>query len=165
MASGPFTLRGLTAELAERGIETVPRVVLVFVHDEGAVLKKTVLPDEQTRPDVAERGPGGRLARPHLTRTPGVHRRDLGETNMALLRGWGPKGKRLRAYAPYGHCKTLTFVAAPHDRIDAPWVVDGPINGALFLLYIEKVLAPTLKPGGDIVVLDNLGSQRRRPPA
>ena len=54
----------------------------------------------------------------------------------------------------------MTFLAAlRHDRIDAPWVLDGPINGEAFRTYIEKVLVPTLKPG-DIVVLDNLGSHK-----
>ena len=82
------------------------------------------------------------------------------KTNMAPLCGWGPRGQRLEGYAPYGHWKTLTFIAAlRHDRIDAPWVVDGPINGELFLLYVEKVLAPTLSPG-DVVVMDNLGSHK-----
>jgi len=82
------------------------------------------------------------------------------KTNMAPLRGWGPKGSRLRAYAPFGHWKTMTFIAAlRHDRIDAPLVIDGPINGDLFLLYVEQVLAPTLSPG-DVVVLDNLGSHK-----
>jgi hypothetical protein len=39
----------------------------------------------------------------------------------------GLRGKRLKAKAPYGHWKTMTFLAAlRHDRIDAPWVVDGP---------------------------------------
>jgi len=79
---------------------------------------------------------------------------------MAPLRGWGAKGQRLKASAPFGHWKTLTFIGAlRHDRIDAPWVIDGPMNGALFVAYVEKVLAPTLKPG-DIVVLDNLGSHK-----
>ncbi len=82
------------------------------------------------------------------------------KTNMAPLRGWGPKGKRLKAFAPYGHWKTLTFIAAlRHNRIDAPFVIDGPINGELFRLYVEKVLSPTLSPG-DVVVLDNLGSHK-----
>ena len=54
----------------------------------------------------------------------------------------------------------MTFIAAlRHDRLDAPWVIDGPINGETFLLYIEKILAPTLSPG-DVVVLDNLGSHK-----
>jgi transposase len=54
----------------------------------------------------------------------------------------------------------MTFIAAlRHDRIDAPWVLDGPINGELFLLYVEQILAPTLSPG-DVVVLDKLGSHK-----
>lgn len=82
------------------------------------------------------------------------------KTNMAPLRGWGPQGQRLKATAPFGHWKTQTFIAAlRHDRIDAPWVIDGPINGQLFLVYVEKVLAPTLQPG-DVVILDNLGSHK-----
>ena len=84
------------------------------------------------------------------------------KTNMAPLRGWGPRGQRLKAAAPFGHWKTQTFIAAlRHDRIDAPWVIDGPINGALFLLYVERVLAPTLQPG-DVVILDNLGSHKSK---
>jgi transposase len=84
------------------------------------------------------------------------------KTNMAPLRGWGPRNQRLRAHAPYGHWKTLTFIAAlRHDRIDAPWVIDGPINGQIFRVYVEKVLAPTLNPG-DVVVLDNLGSHKNK---
>jgi len=79
---------------------------------------------------------------------------------MAPLRGWGPKGRRLHAKAPYGHWKTMTFLAAlRHDRIDAPFVFDGPINGEAFRLYVENSLIPTLKPG-DIVILDNLGSHK-----
>ena len=46
-----------------------------------------------------------------------------------------------------------------HDRIDAPCLFDGPINGERFLAYVEQFLVPTLKPG-DIVVLDNLGSHK-----
>lgn len=54
----------------------------------------------------------------------------------------------------------MTFLAALRsDRIDAPWVIDGPINGEWFRLYVEKVLVPTLKPG-DIVIVDNLGSHK-----
>jgi transposase len=84
------------------------------------------------------------------------------KTNMAPLRGWGPRGRRLKAYAPFGHWKTQTFIAAlRHDRIDAPWVIDGPINGELFLLYVERVLAPTLAKG-DVVILDNLGSHKAK---
>ena len=56
----------------------------------------------------------------------------------------------------------MTFLAAlRHDRVDAPWVLDGPINGAAFRTYVEKVLVPTLSPG-DIVIMDNLGSHKGR---
>jgi transposase len=82
---------------------------------------------------------------------------------MAPLRGWGPCGQRLAASAPFGHWKTMTFIAAlRYDRISAPWVIDGPINGELFTLYVEKVLAPTLAKG-EVVILDNLGSHKGRP--
>lgn len=54
----------------------------------------------------------------------------------------------------------MTFLAAlRHDRITAPFVIDGPINGESFAVYVEQVLAPTLQPG-DIVVMDNLGSHK-----
>jgi len=67
---------------------------------------------------------------------------------------------RLKAKVPYGHWKTMTFVAAlRHDRIDAPWLLDGPINGERFRTYVEKVLLPTLRPG-DLVIIDNLGSHK-----
>ena len=54
----------------------------------------------------------------------------------------------------------MTFIAAlRYDRISAPWVIDSPINGELFTLYVEKVLAPTLTRG-EVVILDNLGSHK-----
>jgi transposase len=82
------------------------------------------------------------------------------KTNMATLRGWAPCGTRLTAKVPHGHWKTTTFLAAlRHDRIEAPWVLDGPIDGESFTIYVEKVLLPTLKTG-DIVIMDNLGSHK-----
>ena len=82
------------------------------------------------------------------------------KTNMAPLRGWAPLGMRLNAKVPHGHWTTTTFLAAlRHDRIDAPWLLNGPIDGESFRTYVEKVLVPTLRPG-DIVVMDNLGSHK-----
>jgi putative transposase len=79
---------------------------------------------------------------------------------MAPLRGWAPRGQRVIGKAPFGHWNTMTFVAAlRHDRIEAPWLLDGPINGERFLVYVEKVLVPTLQ-SGDIVIMDNLGSHK-----
>ena len=83
------------------------------------------------------------------------------KTNMAPLRGWGPRGQKLIGKAPHGRWRTLTFLAAlRHDRITAPCVIDGPINGDSFMAYVEQCLIPTLTPG-DIVVMDNLGSHKR----
>ncbi len=54
----------------------------------------------------------------------------------------------------------MTFLAALRcDRIDAPWLLDGPINGEKFRLYVEKVLVPTLSPD-NVVCMDNLGSHK-----
>ena len=54
----------------------------------------------------------------------------------------------------------MTFVASlRHDRIEAPWLIDGPIDGESFRTHVEKALAPTLKPG-DVVIMDNLGSHK-----
>ena len=79
---------------------------------------------------------------------------------MAPLRGWAPKGKRLLGHTP--RWRTLTFLGALRcDRLVAPCVFDGPINGVSFRAYVEQVLLPTLK-SGDIVILDNLGSHKSR---
>jgi putative transposase len=81
---------------------------------------------------------------------------------MAPLRGWAPRGVRLPGIAPFGHWNTMTFLAAlRRERIEAPWLLDGPINGERFLIYIEQVLAPTLLKG-DLVVMDNLSSHKAK---
>lgn len=81
-------------------------------------------------------------------------------TNMVRLYGRALRGKRLVAHAPCGHWKTTTFVAAlRHDQLTAPMVLDGAMNGRVFLQYVRQVLAPTLAPG-DIVVMDNLSSHK-----
>jgi len=87
---------------------------------------------------------------------------------MTPIRGWAPRGKPLVAHAPFGKWRTLTFLAAlRHDRIDAPCVLDGPINpvpsevegGESFTAYVTQFLVPTLSPG-DVVIMDNLGSHK-----
>ena len=81
---------------------------------------------------------------------------------MTRLRGWAPCGQKLVAKVPQGRWRTLTFLAALRcDRIEAPCVLDGPIDGETFLAYIEQILIPTLQPG-DIVIIDNLGSHKGR---
>jgi len=82
------------------------------------------------------------------------------KTNMTRTHGRCARGQRLVAKVPHGHWTTLTFLAALRcDRITAPFVLDGPINGDWFRAYVEQVLVPTLSPG-DVVVMDNLGSHK-----
>ncbi len=81
---------------------------------------------------------------------------------MTPLRGWGERGRRLRGFAPQGHWRTMTFLAAlRQDGIVAPCVFDGPINGQAFRAYVDQMLLPVLRPG-DIVILDNLGSHKSK---
>ena len=84
------------------------------------------------------------------------------KTNMTRRHGRSIRGARLVAKVPHGRWRTLTFLAALRcDRLDAPCVIDGPINGESFLAYVEQLLVPTLKPG-DLVIMDNLGSHKRQ---
>jgi len=81
---------------------------------------------------------------------------------MTRRHGRSRRGTRLVAKVPHRRWHTLTFLAALRcDRIEAPCVIDGPINGTSFLAYVEQVLLPTLAPG-DIVIMDNLGSHKRQ---
>lgn len=120
-----------------------------------------MLARERDRPDVARRRAQW-IARQHRIDPTRLAFLDetWTKTNMTSLRGWGPRGERVRAQVPQGRWKTLTFLATlRHDRLEAPWLLDGPIDGAKFRLYVERVLVPTLRPG-DIVIMDNLGSHK-----
>jgi hypothetical protein len=82
--------------------------------------------------------------------------------NTKMTRAYGrcALGRRLVCKTPWGHWKTTTFTCGLRcDGLVAPWVLDGPMNGDAFRVYVERVLAPTLSPG-DIVVMDNLGSHK-----
>jgi transposase len=82
------------------------------------------------------------------------------KTNMLRPRGRSKRGARLIDKTPHGPWKTSTFIAAlRHDRLTAPFVIDGAVNGPLFLEYVRQVLVPTLSDG-DIVAMDNLGSHK-----
>ena len=81
-------------------------------------------------------------------------------TNMVRLRGRCSRGERLIGSVPHGHRKTITLVAGlRHDRIVAPFVIDGAMNGSTFLTYVERCLAPILHRG-DIVIIDNLPAHK-----
>ena len=81
-------------------------------------------------------------------------------TNMTRNYGRAPKGCRCVDSAPLGDWQTTTFVAGlRHHQLTAPMVIDGPMDGELFLAWVEQFLCPTLQPG-DIVILDNLSSHK-----
>jgi transposase len=160
-AKPDITLRAVTAELAERGIQVSCFAVWHFFAHEGISFKKSLHASEQDRPDVARRRAQwkryqGRIDPGRLV----FIDETWAKTNMTRRYGRCRRGERLVAKVPHGRWRTLTFLAALRtDRITAPWVLDGPINGECFQTYVEQVLLPTLTPG-DIVIIDNLGSHK-----
>jgi len=132
----------------------------------GCASKKTLFALEQARADVAHRRRRWRSWQAGLDPRRLVFIDETWiKTSMAPLRGWGPRGERVRGFAPHGHWRTLTFLGALRcDSLAAPCVFDGPINGECFRAYVEQQLVPVLKPG-DIVIMDNPASHhpgRRR---
>lgn len=82
------------------------------------------------------------------------------KTNMTRTHGRCPKGKRLHGKAPYGHWKTMTFVAGLRcDGVIAPMLLDCPMNSTIFTAYAGQALARELRPG-DILIMDNLSSHK-----
>jgi transposase len=129
----------------------------------GGPSHKSLLPSEQLRAGIAHRRERWRKLQASLDPARLVFIDETwAKTNMTRLHGRTPRGQRLHAKVPYGHWKTMTFIAALRlDRIDAPCVLDRPVNRVRFLAYVSQFLAPTLRPG-DIVVADNLGSHKNR---
>jgi transposase len=81
---------------------------------------------------------------------------------MCAAARWAPRGQRIKAKMPRGRWKNMTFLAAlRHDHIDAPWLLEGPINGECFRLCLTEVLIPTLRKD-DIVIKDNLGLHKSK---
>jgi len=164
-AKSGITLDELVAELAEtHGIDVHRATVWRVLRGLGLSHKKTVQALEQKRKDVAglrhvwiaRRQP---FMANHLERLAFIDETAI-KTNMAKTTGWAPRGQRLVDHAPFGHWRTQTFVAAlRHDRLDAPWVIDGAMNAEMFDLYTKTQLVPTLRPG-DVVILDNLSSHK-----
>jgi len=75
---------------------------------------------------------------------------------MTRLRGRAPRGQRCVGRVPHGHYQTFTAIAAlRHDRLCAPFVVEGAMDGDVFLTYVETQLLNQLH-SGDIVICDNL---------
>jgi transposase len=117
-----FTLRGLVAELAARGLKVDYRSVWTFVHDAKLSFKKSMVAGERDCPDVARRRAQWIKYRHRVDPCRLVFIDETWtKTNMAPLRGWGPRGRRLIGKVPDRRWQTRTFLAAlRHDRIDAP---------------------------------------------
>jgi transposase len=116
---------------------------------------------EQERPDVAEARAAWQAEQPDLDPARLVFLDETGTTtNMARLRGRAKRGHRVVGRVPWGHWKTMTFLAGlRHDAITAPFVIDRAMTGAIFREYLRQCLVPTLCPG-DIVVMDNLPAHK-----
>lgn len=133
----------------------------VFSIGLGSAIKKSLQASEQRRPEIARaRDLWIRRRRPFfnkaLARLIFV---DETSTNTKLTKrcGWSPKGQRHRAHAPFGSWKTQTFIAGLRSHsMDAPLIVNAPMNRRIFEAWIETQLLPTLSPG-DVVILDNVG--------
>jgi transposase len=119
--------------------------------------KKSLHAAEQAREDVAKARVDWREQQPGLSPSKLVFIDESSvKTNLTRRYGRAKRGQRLVAAVPHGHWKTTTFVGALRcDGLTAPLVIDGAINGELFLAYVEQVLVPTLQPG-DVVIMDNL---------
>lgn len=127
----------------------------------GSASKKTLQAAEQERPDVAAARTNWRADQPSLDPDRLIFIDETGaNTKMVRTRGRAPKSQRLIGREPWGHWKTTTFTAGlRRDGLVAPFVLDGPMNGEAFLVYVGKILLPALSPG-DIVVMDNLAAHK-----
>jgi transposase len=81
-------------------------------------------------------------------------------TKLARLYGRSPRGERCLSVIPHGHWQSSTFLAAlRHDQITAPFLVAGPLDAEVFLVYLQQVLLPCLQ-AGDTLILDNLATHK-----
>lgn len=124
-------------------------------------LKKVLHAAEQQRPDVVDRRIGWQFWRAWIDYRRLVFLDETGaDTKMTRRFGRTWRGHRLVDHVPHGHWKTTTFVTALRaSGFTAPLVIDGPMNGSVFLAYVQQQLAPTLQPG-DILILDNLPAHK-----
>jgi transposase len=155
------TVRGLRAELIERGTKVSKDAVWRFLRNARLTFKKSLRAAEQDRPDVARKRERWKRYQGWVDPARFVFIDETwAKTNMTRTRGWAPRGERLVAAVPFIRWSTMTFLAGLRATgIAAPCVFDGPINESTFQAWVEQFLIPTLH-AGDIVVLDNLSSHK-----
>ena len=155
-------LAGLRDLLGERGVAASGASTCRFLKSCGITRKKSArVADERNRPDPERRRKRWKRfqGKADSRRLVFIDETWM-KTSMSPRHGWSPKGRRAYGSAPFSHWFASTFVAAlRHDRIDAPWVLDGLTDGGAFRIHVETQQVPT--PGrGDIAVMDNLGSRK-----
>jgi transposase len=80
--------------------------------------------------------------------------------SMTRLFGRARAGERIHEGVPRNYGENMTMLAAIGvGGVSAVMTVNGAVDGAVFLTYLDHVLVPTLK-AGDIVVMDNLGAHK-----
>jgi transposase len=156
-----MTLDEIVAAMSKAGMEGSRTAVWRFCERHDISFKKNFVRSGQKRAEVAR-------ARHRRMRERGMFDparlvfidETCTHTKMVRLYGRSPRGERLIGYAPHGHWKTITFVAGLRlRRITAPFVLEGAMNGPMFLAYVKQCLVPTLR-SGDIVAMDNLPVHR-----
>ena len=152
-----LTLDEVVVAMSKAGIVGSRTAVWRFYERHDISFKKTLYAEEQRRADVVR-------ARRRWMREQGMFDparlvfidETCTNTAMVRLRGRAPRGERLVDYAPHGAWKTVTFVGALRQRgMTAPFVIEGAMNGPMFLAYVRQCLVPTLKRG-EMVLMDNL---------
>jgi transposase len=123
--------------------------------------KKTHQPGEQERPDVKEQR---QEFRERVANWIVSKLKFLDETgsqlNMTRRYGRATPGERVIEGIPSDYGSNYTLIAALGlEGLQAPWVLEGALNGEIFKLYVAKVLAPILQ-SGDILVMDNLSTHK-----
>lgn len=81
---------------------------------------------------------------------------------MTRLYGRAARGERVVGSAPHNYGPNVTLVGSLGlEGVSAAMSFEGAMNGAVFRVFIEKVLGPTLS-AGDVVVMDNLSAHKVR---
>ena len=156
-----LTLKEILERIGERAVSTSATSLWRFFDSHGISFKKTLHASEQLRADVALERQVWRQNQPTFDPDKIVFVDETGTTTaMTRLRGRCKCSERLIGRAPHGHWKTTTFVAGLRNTaITAPYVVDRPMNGEIFLAWLEQALIPTLTEN-DLVVMDNLPAHK-----
>jgi len=123
--------------------------------------KKTLIATEQERQDVADMRAAWKQSQHQIDPQRVVFIDETwAKTNMTRTYGRSKRGTRMTERVPHGRWETTTFLGALRVQgFVAPLTADGPINGRLFLAWVQQHLAPTLS-AGDIVIMDNLSSHK-----